>query len=480
VKKLVGIKSWGAYLPSYKLPRQKIGEAWDFPVVPGTKSVTNYDEDCITMAVEAGLDCLTGIDLKSIDGLFFASTTAPYSEKLNASFLTTVLDLNQDILTNDFMGTTRAATTALRVAFDTIKAGDAKNILITSADKREPEPLTMYEYAFGDAAAALLISDEDGVASIQGYHSINTNTVGPYRRASDDFVRTFEIKVETKLNYTNTMVKVFKELMQKYELTAEDIKKAAYYAPDPRFHGVIARKLGLDRKAACDTYWMDLSNVGTPLPFIALIDGLEKTKEGYNILLGGYGDGADAFYLIGTDAAQEMKEERMKIKKRIRKMNKMDNYNDYLKNRYLVKSKKPLTRKASPVQIWREADRVHKLYGMKCNNCGTIQYPNWRACFVCGAKDDYELYKIPRHGEVFTFTLDHLIGAEYFETPVPRCVIELDGGGRILLNMTDCNPYEVKIGDEVDIVFRKLHEGGDLEQHQNMIGYYYKCVPSKG
>ena len=476
---MVNIKSWGSYLPGYKLPRKTIGEAWDFPIVPGTKSVANYDEDSITMATEAGLECLQGIDLDTIDGLFFATTTAPYGEKLNASFLAIVLDLKKDILTNDFLGTTRAATTALRVAYDTIKSGEAKNILIVSADKRNPDPQTMFEYAFGDAAAAVLVSNESGVASIEGYYSTNTNTVGPYRRNSDEYVRTFEIKVETKINYTETMVNAFKGIMEKYELSPEDIKIAAYNAPDPRFHGGISRALKLGKKAPAEIYWMDISNVGVPLPFIALISAFEKTKADTNILLGGYGDGADAFYLIGTDEAQKMKKQRIAIKKRIRKQEKMENYNNYLRNRYLIKSKKPFKRKSSPVQIWREADRVHRLYGMKCKNCGQIQYPNWRACFVCGAKDDWELYKLPRHGKIFTYTLDHLEGAEYFQTPVPRCVIELDGGGRILLNMTDCDPYTVEIDDEVDIIFRKIHEGGDLEQEQNMIGYYYKCKPSK-
>ncbi|MBD3227442.1 MAG: hypothetical protein GF329_04565 [Candidatus Lokiarchaeota archaeon] len=474
-EKMVGIKSWGTYLPNYKLPREKIGDAWDFPKIPGTKSVANYDEDSITMAVEAGLECLKGIDLDSIDGLFFASTTAPYAEKLNASFLTTVLDLNEDILTNDFMGTTRASTTALRVAYDTIKAGNAKNILITTADKRNPVPVSMYEYGMGDAAAALLVSEDDTLASIEGYHSINKNTVGPYRRAKDEYVRTFEIKVETKLNYTGTMVEALKGVMEKFELGPKDIKRASYYAPDPRYHGWVSKKIGFSRRATMDTLWMNLGNVGTPLPFIIFATTLEKTRDGHNLLLGGYGDGADAFYLIGKDAAREMKNERRSVKKSIRKMEKMNNYNNYLKNRYLVKGEKPLKRKASPVQIWREADRLHRLYGVKCKECGQIQYPNWRACFTCGAKDNFERYKLPRHGTVFTFTLDHLQGAEYFETPVPRVVIELPEGGRILLNMTDCNPYELEIGDEVEFVFRKSHEGGDLEQHQNMIGYYYKC-----
>ena len=68
----IGIKSYGAYLPKYMLPRELIAKAWDFPSVPGTKAVAMVDEDSLTMSVEAGLDCLAGIDPKTVDGIFFA------------------------------------------------------------------------------------------------------------------------------------------------------------------------------------------------------------------------------------------------------------------------------------------------------------------------------------------------------------------------------------------------------------------------
>ena len=76
---MIGIKSYGAYLPKYLMPRELIAQAWDFPAVPGTKAVASADEDSLTMAVEAGLDCLSGIDPKNIDGIFFASTTQVYT-----------------------------------------------------------------------------------------------------------------------------------------------------------------------------------------------------------------------------------------------------------------------------------------------------------------------------------------------------------------------------------------------------------------
>jgi 3-hydroxy-3-methylglutaryl CoA synthase len=69
---MVGIQSYGAYLPKYLLSREIIAKAWDFPSRPGNKVVASADEDSLTMAIEAGIDCLSGIDPKTVDGIFFA------------------------------------------------------------------------------------------------------------------------------------------------------------------------------------------------------------------------------------------------------------------------------------------------------------------------------------------------------------------------------------------------------------------------
>lgn len=65
---MVGICSFGGYVPRYRLKRFKIFEdmGWLNPAVianaRGEKAVANFDEDSLTMAVAAGLDCLRGQD----------------------------------------------------------------------------------------------------------------------------------------------------------------------------------------------------------------------------------------------------------------------------------------------------------------------------------------------------------------------------------------------------------------------------------
>ncbi len=474
---MVGIRTYGVYVPKYKLPRKSIAEAWDFPKAPGNITVSNQDEDSITMAVAAAFEALEGIDPKEIDALYFCTTTPPYTEKQNAATVANVLGLREDCLTADITDSTRAATIAMINAYDSVSAGKSKNILVVAADKRYAEPQSMYEYQYGDGAAALIISDDDGIAKINGYHSINYEIVGPWRREGDHHTKQFEIKVETKYGYMGNTIKVLKGLMEKFELAPDDIKRAAFYCLDPRSYGRIAGALKLSNKALADNLFLDHGNTGAALAFQILIGAFEQKpsiKADDNIILANYGDGADAFYLQGTENLRGEVKKHTKLGKKLAKRLEMPKYTDYLKNRFLVKTKEPFTRKSSNVTMWRDAKILNQMWGFKCNKCGTVQYPLiMQNCIECGSQDITPM-QLKKSGEIFTYSLDHLINCEYYQTPVPRCIIDLDGGGRLLLDMTDCNPEDTYVGMPVDLSFRKMHEGGEF------MNYYWKCVPAEG
>src|SRR4030065_1057866 len=130
-----GIISYGAYVPLWRLNRDAMGAAWGRASFGGERSVANNDEDTVTMAVEAVLDCLTGIDRDSIDGLYFASTTAPFREKQCAALIATAADLKPEIITADFGNSLRAGTNALRAALDAVNSGSAQKINVVAAGR---------------------------------------------------------------------------------------------------------------------------------------------------------------------------------------------------------------------------------------------------------------------------------------------------------------------------------------------------------
>ncbi|MBU0989921.1 MAG: short-chain dehydrogenase, partial [Proteobacteria bacterium] len=159
---MTGICSYGGYVPRYRLNRGLVYKAmgWMNPAnianAKGEKAVANFDEDSITMAVAAGIDALKGIDRSTVGGVYFASTTMPYKERLNAGIVTAALGLNEHIRAADFSGGIKAGTTALMSALEGVESKGANNILVCSSDCRLGKPASAQELIFGDAAAALL------------------------------------------------------------------------------------------------------------------------------------------------------------------------------------------------------------------------------------------------------------------------------------------------------------------------------------
>src|SRR5262245_21171930 len=79
---LAGITRYGSYLPYNRLQRAAVGAG------KGERAVASYDEDSVSMAVEAGRDAMRG---SAVDTLIFATTSPPYAEKLNAATIAAAL-----------------------------------------------------------------------------------------------------------------------------------------------------------------------------------------------------------------------------------------------------------------------------------------------------------------------------------------------------------------------------------------------------
>jgi len=154
---MVGIVSYGAYIPIYRLSRDAIGVVWMKSLGRGEKAVANADEDSVTMGVEAVLDCLNGMDRRQVDALYFATASPPYVEKQSASIIRAAADLREDVLTIDIAHSLRGAGSTMKLAMDAVQAGSARKVMVTAAECRIPAPNSEFEATFGDGAAALLI-----------------------------------------------------------------------------------------------------------------------------------------------------------------------------------------------------------------------------------------------------------------------------------------------------------------------------------
>jgi uncharacterized OB-fold protein len=335
-------------------------------------------------------------------------------------------------------------------------------------------PESMYEYQYGEGASALLIGNENVVLSILGYSSTADNVIGPWKRMEKDkYVRQFEGKHEGLYGYDRNMLAAFKALFEKLKIDPAEVRKAALYATDPRKATSIGKKIGFKSSAIEGVPFLEFGNTGNAFALMILMLAIKRARTDDLVAFGNYGDGADAFLMKVMDKGDLLNLRKLchGIIGYKNTMVPLKNYPAYLAKKKLLDTER-FTRKASPVRTWRDEKFVYRLYGMKCKKCGVVQYPIQRACFECSSRDVEEV-KMKKTGKIYTFTLDHLVGGVYYDTPTPRCVIDLDRGGRILCDMTDVDDPEetVHIGMEVELTFRYYHPGA------NFNNYYWKCRP---
>lgn len=469
---MVGITSYGAYIPWSRLERKEIARAWERPASRGERSVANYDEDSITMAVEAGLDCASGRDRHEIDGLFFASTSSPYKEKQCSAVVAVAVDLDKTIRTADYANSLRAGTTALRAALDAVTAGSAKSVLVTSAECRLGYPQSANEANFGDGAAALLIEGGAAAVIIEDSYSISDEITDVWRRDEDKFVRNWEDRWVLTYGYAKNVREAVSGIMKRNKLTPKDFSKAVLYGPDERSHADLARSLGFDAAQVQEPLLSSIGNVGTVHSLMVLVAALEEASPGDRILLGSYGDGSDAFILRVTDGIEKIKDRRG-VKRHLASKRMLPSYEKYVRYRELLptETEAGLRLVSSATVMWRTQNWTTRFHGSKCKRCGMVTFPIHRVCFGCRAKDEYEEVRLSdKKGKLFTYTLDNLAGG--IDPPVVQSIVESDeGAARIYCTMTDVDPKDVKIGMPVEMTFRRMHEGGGFHN------YFWKCRP---
>jgi len=461
---MVGIISYGGYIPLWRLSRSAIATG-----LKGEKAIAGFDEDSVTMAVEAAVNCLGDIERESIDGLIFCSTTSPYLEKQVASILAEALDLRRDIFTADALGCLRGGTIGLQIALDMVKAGSAKRVLVTAADCRLGAPESSLERDSGDGAAAVLIGESTNpLAIVKGTYSVSNELMDVWRFNGETFVNTEEDRFIEEEGYLKVVEEAVAGLMRKYGVTQKDFAKAVFYTPNPRCYQALPVKTGLNPGQIQDPLFNKIGNTGTAYPLMLLVSALEDSKPGDKILLASYGDGSDAFILEVTDNTDS---KGRGIKSYIDQKKIVEDYRRYLKWRGILpmdKGRSVLIPRPSLKEMMRRAEEVLRMHAAKCQVCGTVQYPPQRVCTTCHTKDQFDKVRLSdKKGEVYTWTADY--GAGGMELPIVT-LTNVEGGGRVFCILTDASMKEVKIGLPVAFTFRKSYG-------QAMPEYIWKIRP---
>jgi len=464
-----GITSYGAYVPVTRLPLALIGGSRKEG--GPEKAMAAYDEDAITMGVAAAVECLRGFDRAAVDALFVGSTTLPYHEKLAASIVAKALDLRRDVATADYAGSLRAGASALRGALDAVTAGTARCALVVISDCRVAAPRSALERGLGDGAAAFLVGDSRCILTCEALHAVADEILDVWRAAGDRFVRTWEERFVVEHGQRSVLVEALRGLFQKTGLGPSDFARAALYAPDPVSHQAVARAAGLSAECLQPALFGRLGNTGAAFAPMLLVAALEEAKPGERLLFASYGDGAEVSAWRATAEIEKLGPRRA-INWHLGRRRAIRDYGAYLEPRHLETSEHDM-RQAPGISAtvhFRERDHDMSFRGARCLRCGAEQFPSQRVCYGCHGRDDFQSIRLSdRRGRLLSWTLDY-----FFPTPEPPLaagMVQVEGGARAYLQLTDIATDELRCDLPLEFVFRRIHEVGGKPN------YFWKATP---
>jgi hydroxymethylglutaryl-CoA synthase len=477
---MVGIKSYGAHIPRFRLDRNIMQMALlflGFAPLRGEKAVANWDEDSITMAVAAAQDCLKGEDAGKVDGLYFATTSQTYALRQNAGVVAAALDLKTDSRTADFTDSTKSGTAALLAAADAIAAGSLNSCLVCAADLRVSKVASNGDYTYGDGAASFLLGKDDVIATIDGSYSTTHDFVDRRRLEGERLEHLWEERFIRDAGYMKFIPEAAAGLVKKYNLNAKDFSKVIYACAFTGAHAALGKTLGLTPEQVQDPMLATVGDTGSAQTLMMLVAALEDAKAGDKIMVISFGQGCDAFYLTVTDKIAKVKNKKA-IKRNMANKVQLGSYEKYLAFRKLMPCEIGIRGEEAMFTSFSIVSRDNReLYGMvgaKCKKCGTPSYPPQRICPNpdCGAVDQNEPYRfVDKNATIFTYTSDFL--SPSIDPPASYGFIDFEGGGRTGVDFTDCDANLLKIGMPVELAFRIKF----ADEKRAAINYGWKAMP---
>ena len=452
-------------MPYYRLDRSKITAAMGAGGGRGHRAVASYDEDTTTMGVEAARNALE-TSSATPSSIWFATANPAYLDKTNATAIQAALDLPQETWAVDAGGAARSAEAAVRGAMGTTGISMA-----VVSDLRTGNPTSNDESGGGDAAAALLFGDDEDapvIAQALGVAASTAEFLDRYRLPGESASRIWEERFGEQA-YLTLANDAIERACKEANVGLEDVDKVIIAGLHARAVRGLARIAG---DKLVDDLTTQIGNPGTAQLPLLLASALDQAAPGETILCVHLADGAYASVLQTTPAIADYTPSAT-VASQIENGSDNLDYNLYLTWRGFLDREPP--RRPDPDRpgappAFRSEDWKYAFVGSRDRSSGAIHLPPMRVSMDGGAVDDMERVRMADvPATIATFTVDYL--AFSLSPPTVAVVIDFDGGGRFQAEMTDVDPDEVKIGDRVQMTFRRLFTAEGIHN------YFWKARP---
>lgn len=474
----IGIKSFGAYLPARRMSRAAMADAhaWAFPSLKslgkGEKTLCGWDEDVITMAVEAGRDCLRGMERSTISAFDLASTTAPFADLQNALLAGYALRLPAGAKYTDFGGSTRAGLSALVRACDGADRGDR---LVVAADKRNAKPASIQEFHYGAGAGALLVGEGSNLLAVfLGSDGISVPFIDHFRSAGEKFDYSWEERWVRDEGIAKIVPKTVAALLTRLGIGSERVRHFGLAGGPVGSDKLVAKALSIAPEHILPDLQGQVGDTGAAQPTLLLIEALERASAGDVIVIASFSQGCEvvAFEMGEPLGASSRRGLAGSLANRIAETSylKMLSFEGHIDLDWGMRAEND--QKTALTQFYRSADQILGFVGGRCGKCEAVQFPRMPACVNCGAVDAQSPYPLADEpAKVATSTADWL---QYsLSPPFYVGLVQFDVGARILMEIVDVGPGGVDVGTPLAMCLR-IKERDRLRHFDR---YFWKAVP---
>lgn len=481
-----GILAYGCYLPRLRLERSAItrAHAGTGAAVPrkasGYRSICNWDEDAITMAVESARQCLAAnTDDQAVppQNLVLASNSLPFRHRQGSVLALEALGLAESTRCLDVGGNDCAGTTQLLDALGRSAAEDERRLLI-AAEQPPAAAGSPAEVRGTDGAAAILTGSGPAIARAVGHASSTIDFVDRYRGSSGRFDYEWEERWVRDEGITRIVPPLVQSVLEQSGITIDAIDRFVFASPVPGAGRRLKKTIGLtcppaDRSA-------DLGYAGIAAPLLGLCDALDTAGAGEHILLVAFSQGADVLLLKTTDRILDHPG-RGGYRRQQDRGHTSSDYVQFLNFTRRIQTdfgKRAEMDHQTPLSAYyRNRGFLNSLIGGRCSSCGAVQLPKSRYCVNpdCVKLDtQVDEPMAQKRASVVTWTADRLA----FSMNPPACygMVRFDGGGCLMMDFADVSPDAIRTGLRVRMSFRIR----DFDESRGFRRYFWKAVPDEG
>jgi 3-hydroxy-3-methylglutaryl CoA synthase len=480
---MVGIVSYGAYLPRLRLNRRAVVEAngWYAPNLAGkgkgTRALANWDEDSLTMAVAAARDCLgPGGDRSHVRNLFLASCTLPFAERLNAAVACEALTLDEDVEALEMGSSQRAALSALVQAMATVRA-DGEQVLLLAADSRKARAASPQELDYGDGAAALLLGTDKVIADYLGAASVTVDFVDHFRLAGEDIDYTWEERWVRDEGIAKLMPRAIAAALAKAKIEPGSVDHLIFPSGFRGMDRQVAAICGIRTEAVTEALFDQIGDTGVAHPLLLLAHLLESAKPGAHIVLAQFGSGAQALVFRVTDAIASFRPAKG-ASYWLERAVEEKSYTKFLSFKGQLDLERGMRgeqdRKTALSTAYRHRAALLGFVAGRCSVTGSVHFPPSRISYDQGRplKDTQKPHKLAeRKAKVLSWSAEYL--SFHRSPPHYYGQVDFEGGGRVLMEFTDVAKGDIEAGTDVEMAFRVK----DIDERRGFVRYFWKAVP---